>query len=136
MLEAMVQYAMRIGIEVKRAKKSVVKRPPPTFLAMYHGITVRMKKRRTFEKLSLPGPSAGRGAFLMAGYCNMSLVRCIKEIDISQLNIAWELTEVVRTPQSWAVSSDVGAGGVSMNSNESSDMAFSCSLMTTKFKDS
>jgi len=66
---------MRIGMEVKRPKKSVVKRPPLTFLAMYHGITTRMEKRRTFEKLSLPGPSAGRGAFFMAGYCNMGLAQ-------------------------------------------------------------
>src|SRR5262249_45634748 len=50
------------------------------------------------------------------------------------MNMTWELTEVVRTPQSWAVGSGVGAGGVSMNSNDSSDMAFSCSLITTKFK--
>jgi len=71
MLDAMVQYATRMGMEVKRAKKSVVKKPPPTFLAMYHGVIARREKRRTFEKLSLPGPSAGRGAFLMAGYYNM-----------------------------------------------------------------
>lgn len=28
-----------------------------------------MEKRRRLEKVSLPGPSAGRGAFLMVGYC-------------------------------------------------------------------
>ena len=32
-----------------------------------------------------------------------------------------ELTEVVRTPQSLVGGLDVGAGGVSMNSNESSE---------------
>lgn len=50
------------------------------------------------EKLSLPGPSAGRGAFLIAGY------------------------DVVLTPHSSNFSKvGVGAFGVSMNSNSLSE---------------
>jgi hypothetical protein len=49
------------------------------------------------EKVSLPGPSAGRGAFLIAGY------------------------EVVLTPQSSAGVVGLGAGGVSIHSKFSSD---------------
>jgi hypothetical protein len=31
-------------------------------------MTARREKSRTLEKCSLPGPSAGSGAFLIAGY--------------------------------------------------------------------
>jgi hypothetical protein len=74
-LEKTVQKARRIGTEVRRAKKMVVLNPPPTFHDRYSGIPPRREKRRGFEKLSLPGPSAGRGAFLMVGYYAERFVR-------------------------------------------------------------
>jgi len=58
-----------MGIEVMRAKKTQVFQPPPTFHEKYNGTKARREKRRRFEKLSLPAASAGRGAFLIAGYC-------------------------------------------------------------------
>jgi hypothetical protein len=55
---------------VKRPKKMLVFNPPPTFHEKYVGTSAMREKRRMLEKLSLPGPSAGRGAFLIAGYCS------------------------------------------------------------------
>jgi len=42
MVDATAQKAMRMGIEVKRAKKRVSHSPPPTDLAMNHGTKRRM----------------------------------------------------------------------------------------------
>jgi len=67
--EARYQKLIKIGIDVKRPKKMLVFNPPPTFQDKYHGTSVMREMRRMLEKLSLPGPSAGRGAFLIAGYC-------------------------------------------------------------------
>lgn len=54
-------------MEVKMAKKAVVFNPPPTFQELYAGTMKSRENRATLEKESLPGPSAGRGAFLIAG---------------------------------------------------------------------
>ena len=67
--EARYQKLIKIGIDVKIPKKILVFNPPPIFHEKYHGISVTRERRRMLEKLSLPGPSAGRGAFLIAGYC-------------------------------------------------------------------
>lgn len=64
----MVQKEARIGMAAMIAKKIHENRPPPTLRARYNGTRARRVKRRTLEKFSLPAPSAGRGAFLIAGY--------------------------------------------------------------------
>lgn len=64
----MVQKEARIGMAAMIARKNHVNRPPPTLRARYNGTRARRVKRRTLEKFSLPAPSAGRGAFLIAGY--------------------------------------------------------------------
>lgn len=64
----MYQKVTRMGMEVNMAKKNVVNSPPPTFRARRYGIERPREIRRTLEKLSLLAASAGRGAFLMAGY--------------------------------------------------------------------
>lgn len=64
----MYQKVTRMGMEVKMAKKRVVNNPPPTFRARSHGIPRPREMRRKLEKLSLLAASAGKGAFLMAGY--------------------------------------------------------------------
>lgn len=46
----------------------LVLRPPPTFHDMYVGTPKTRQRRAMFEKWSFPEPSAGRGAFLIAGY--------------------------------------------------------------------
>jgi len=74
MVEAMTQKAARRGRVVKRAKKSVVFSPPPTFHERYNGTPPRMEKSKVFEKLSAPEASAGRGAFLMEGYYRQAKV--------------------------------------------------------------
>jgi hypothetical protein len=43
--------------------------PPPTFQESHSGTKPIMEKRAILENPSLPGPSAGRGAFFMLGYC-------------------------------------------------------------------
>lgn len=58
---------------MKRAKKIVVFRPPPIFQAVYAGTMNSSENRAMLEKLSEPGPSAGRGAFLIAGNYNLQL---------------------------------------------------------------
>jgi hypothetical protein len=68
MVEETVQKAIRTGIVVKIAKKMVVYRPPRTWRARNQGTTMSRKIIKPLEKLSLPGESAGTGAFLMAGY--------------------------------------------------------------------
>ena len=55
-------------MEVKRPKKMEVFNPPPTFHEKYVGTKAIKEKRTRLEKLSDPGPSAGSGAFLIAGY--------------------------------------------------------------------
>jgi hypothetical protein len=60
---------MRIGIAVIKPKKIHVFNPPPSFQVKYSGTPPRREKRSVLLKLSLPGPSAGRGAFFIAGYC-------------------------------------------------------------------
>ena len=66
--EATYQKVTRVGILVKMAKNMVVKVPPPTFRARSHGIPMIRETRKRFEKLSFPAESAGKGAFLIAGY--------------------------------------------------------------------
>jgi hypothetical protein len=66
-VDARYQKAMVIGTEVKRPKKMDVFNPPPTFHEKYVGTMAIREKRTMLEKLSEPGPSAGRGAFLIAG---------------------------------------------------------------------
>lgn len=53
---------------VKIAKKNVVQKPPPTFRARSQGMPINRVMRKVLEKLSLLEASAGRGAFLIAGY--------------------------------------------------------------------
>lgn len=67
-MELTVQKAARMGMPTMKKKKIVVLRPPPTLRERYQGIRKRREKRAMLEKVSLPGPSAGRGAFLIAGY--------------------------------------------------------------------
>lgn len=67
------QKEMRIGMDVRMAKKMVVFKPPPTFHAPYAGTRNNSDKRTMFEKESLPGPSAGRGAFWIAGDYTLKL---------------------------------------------------------------
>jgi hypothetical protein len=67
-VEFAVQKAARMGILVNNPKKRVVLKPPPNFQERYQGTMARREKRAMLEKDSLPAPSAGRGAFLMAGY--------------------------------------------------------------------
>jgi len=67
--DAMYQKLIKMGTDVNRAKKIVVFSPPPTFHAPYAGTIMRRPKRAVLEKLVAPAPSAGRGAFLIAGYC-------------------------------------------------------------------
>lgn len=66
--EAVDQNTRRIGTVVKKASSRVVLKPPPIFHDRYAGTASRRADRRPLLKLSLPGPSAGSGAFLMAGY--------------------------------------------------------------------
>lgn len=68
MEEARYQNVASIGILVRTARKSHVNSPPLTCRARYAGTKANKVQRRTFEKLSLLAESAGRGAFLMAGY--------------------------------------------------------------------
>lgn len=72
------------------------------------------------EKLSAPGPSAGRGAFLIAGYYNVQLVwpnKYALQIKLQESSRCGRLTDVVLTPHS-SNFSKVGAEtfGVSINS--------------------
>ena len=67
-MDAMVQKEARMGIAAMIAKKIHVKSPPPTLRARYSGMRPRRENRRILEKFSLPAASAGRGAFLIAGY--------------------------------------------------------------------
>lgn len=69
MEEAIYQKVQRVGMLVKRAKNRVVKRPPPTFRARSQGMPAIRAMRKVLEKSSLPDASAGRGPFLIAGYC-------------------------------------------------------------------
>lgn len=73
----MTQKAIRIGIAHGTAKSSHVKNPPLTRQVKYAGIPARSEKSRVLLKVSLPGPSAGRGAFLIAGYCESYVRGCI-----------------------------------------------------------
>jgi hypothetical protein len=71
----MYQKEIRMATEVKRPKKIEVFNPPPIFHEKYIGTTAMREPRTRLEKLSFPGPSAGRGAFLIAGYYRRALVR-------------------------------------------------------------
>lgn len=66
--EATVQKAINIGIAVRIAKISHVIKPPLSCHAKYPGMKARSVKRKRLLNVSLPGPSAGRGAFLMDAY--------------------------------------------------------------------
>ena len=63
-----------MGTLVKRPKKIEVFNPPPIFHEKYVGTMAIREKSMILEKLSEPGPSAGRGAFLIAGYYRRALV--------------------------------------------------------------
>jgi hypothetical protein len=112
---------------VNRPKKMLVFNPPPTFHEKYVGTIVTREMRRMLEKLSLPGPSAGRGAFLIAGNCSQISaflqLRSATNIDCFAHSCAsLPHTEVVLTPHSSNFSKvGVGALGVSMNSNSLSE---------------
>ena len=94
---------------------------------------VRKARRRVLEKLSLLEESAGRGAFLMDGYCNdvrqlITLFECSSGVFgismafsslRSRLQVKNKLTVVVRTPYSSCGGTGLGAAGVSINSNSS-----------------
>jgi hypothetical protein len=68
MAETTSQKEPRIGMNRMRPKNMVVLRPPPTFHDNHSGIPPIREKKRGFEKVSEPAESAGRGAFLIAGY--------------------------------------------------------------------
>ena len=57
-----------MGAVVRHPKKMVVYKPPPTLCEKYQGTRMSIVISRPLEKLSDPGPSAGRGAFLMEEY--------------------------------------------------------------------
>jgi hypothetical protein len=101
--------------------------PPPTFQERYVGTSVTRAMRRMFEKLSLPGPSAGKGAFLIAGYCAKLLAYTQSKSATAQIALrivvaACAHTDVVLTPHSSNFSKvGVGALGVSMNSKSLSE---------------
>lgn len=52
---------------VKSPRKMEVFKPPPSFHDRYVGTTTIRPIRRALEKEDAPGPSAGSGAFLIAG---------------------------------------------------------------------
>jgi hypothetical protein len=116
-----------MGAVVKIPKKMLVFNPPPTFQERYVGTSVTREKRRMLEKLSLPAPSAGRGAFLIAGYCAKLLAYTQSKSATAQIALqivvaACSHTDVVLTPHSSNFSKvGVGALGVSMNSNSLSE---------------
>lgn len=62
----MYQNAARIGRAVSRARKIHVFSPPPSLYVKYNGTRVRREIKALLLKAS--GPSAGKGAFLIAGY--------------------------------------------------------------------
>jgi len=69
MEEAMVQKDMRIGMAKMRARMNHVQKPPFSCQAHQAGTPAKREKRMTLLKLWAPAASAGRGAFLIAGYC-------------------------------------------------------------------
>jgi hypothetical protein len=64
----MYHFAIRMGMDVNRAKKIHVFVPPPTFQESQRGTSAREEIRTVLEKDSLPAASAGKGALLMVGY--------------------------------------------------------------------
>lgn len=72
-VENTAQKPITIGMAVISRKKIVVFQPPPIFHERYAGTPPMREKRRRLEKLSPPGPSAGNGAFLIAGYCKQTV---------------------------------------------------------------
>lgn len=74
MAEMVNQKEPSIGMKVSNPKNTVVLNPPPTFHANHVGTPKSKEKRRMFEKLSEPAESAGRGAFLIAGYYKIIFV--------------------------------------------------------------
>lgn len=70
-------------------------------------------------KDSLPEASAGRGAFLIEGYCVLSATRV--SLHRQKRRRVGGLTEVVLTPYVSEDGSGEGAAGVSMNSKSSED---------------
>ena len=65
----MVQKAMRIGMAKISARNNHVQKPAFNCQAHHAGIPAKREKRKTLLKLWAPAASAGRGAFLIAGYC-------------------------------------------------------------------
>lgn len=65
--EVMAQKVIRIGRVVMRAKNTVVLNPPPNFHAPHVGTRIKREIKSPFEKVSLPGPSAGSGGLFIAG---------------------------------------------------------------------
>jgi hypothetical protein len=81
------------------------------------------------EKCSALGPSAGRGALAIAGYCygraiSSYFANCVSQWQAGYLFVISleERTEVVLTPQSNEGVVGDGAGGVSIHSKFSSDV--------------
>jgi hypothetical protein len=68
MAETASHQPARMGRSRRMAKKMKVLRPPPTFHLSQKGTPNRRENRILLLKESEPGPSAGRGAFLMEGY--------------------------------------------------------------------
>jgi hypothetical protein len=74
--EAMVQKAMRMGRANRTARMSHVQKPPFSCQAHHAGMPARRRKRTRLLKLLAPAASAGRGAFLIAGYCDRCTLAC------------------------------------------------------------
>ena len=70
MEEATLQNVINMGTAVTGNKRIVVQKPPPNCLASSHGVTANRENSVTLLKLSVPAASAGRGAFLIEGYCS------------------------------------------------------------------
>jgi hypothetical protein len=68
-VEAMYHFVTRMGMVVNKAKKIHVFVPPPTFQESQRGTKAIAEMRIVLEKDSLPAASAGKGAFLIVGYC-------------------------------------------------------------------
>lgn len=88
---------------VKMAKKMNVQNPPPTLRASHAGTRKRRVKRAMLENCSLEGPSAGRGAFLMAGYCvSISIYSgdsLLLHFEFSKRIEAWSVFNGLLTPE-------------------------------------
>ena len=79
-----------MGSEVKRAKKMASFSPPPTFHESQRGTKSSRPISSQRGKVSAPGPSAGRGAFLMAGYYPaLSVPRSVTYAQLIAIGDGW-----------------------------------------------